>query len=420
KIPPKTKGSKKKADTDATTKQKPPTVPKEKKGKKTGKGKQKAKELEAISEAVLTEAEQLKIITKRSHKETHSSHTSGSSADEETGVTPGVPDAPDYDSDDDISDKDKKYLFGRPLRNTQCPKLIQFTCKTPASLKVRLTENKSDNSDKSLVEEQVSQVKSSSVEGCEYNTSKSVSELEPKKVRKNNDAPIIEDWVSEDKEQDESMTKPEKKTVIPTAAKIEKPVKRAVRYAEMYISQRPRGNQRNWNGQKSNQLGSEFVMYNKACFNCGSFKHVQKNCTYHKKKVVSGNNYYKVDNYYYAKTSHHRTHKNMTPRAVLLRTGLKSLSTAKPVYTAHPKPTVNTLRPRIVNTARSYRTPVNTVRPRIVNTARSYRTPVNTVRPRIVNTARSYRTPVNTVRPRIVNTARSYRTPVNTVRPRVV
>ncbi|GKC98296.1 hypothetical protein Tco_1168571, partial [Tanacetum coccineum] len=103
KIPPKTKASKKKADSDATTKQKPPTVPKEKKGKKTGKGKQKAKELETISEAILTEAEQLKIITKRSRKETHSSHASGSGADEGTGVSPGVPDAPDYDSDDDIS-----------------------------------------------------------------------------------------------------------------------------------------------------------------------------------------------------------------------------------------------------------------------------------------------------------------------------
>ncbi|GKA32207.1 hypothetical protein Tco_0718574 [Tanacetum coccineum] len=103
KIPPKIKASKKKADTDATTKQKPPTIPKEKKEKKSGKGKQKAKELETISEAVLTEAEQLKIITKRSRKEAHSSHASGSGADEGTGVSPGVPDAPDYDSDDDIS-----------------------------------------------------------------------------------------------------------------------------------------------------------------------------------------------------------------------------------------------------------------------------------------------------------------------------
>ncbi|GKE94133.1 hypothetical protein Tco_1578988, partial [Tanacetum coccineum] len=102
-IPPKTKASKKKADSDATTKQKPPTVPKEKKGKKTRKGKQKAKELETISEAVLTEAEQIKIITKRSRKETHSSYASGSGANEGTGVSPGVPDAPNYESVDDIS-----------------------------------------------------------------------------------------------------------------------------------------------------------------------------------------------------------------------------------------------------------------------------------------------------------------------------
>ncbi|GJX15835.1 hypothetical protein Tco_0216667 [Tanacetum coccineum] len=70
-IPPKTKGSKKKANTDAIPKQKPPTAPKE---KKSGKRKQKTTELENISEADLTEAEQLKIAIKRSRQETHSSH----------------------------------------------------------------------------------------------------------------------------------------------------------------------------------------------------------------------------------------------------------------------------------------------------------------------------------------------------------
>ncbi|GJV54711.1 putative ribonuclease H-like domain-containing protein [Tanacetum coccineum] len=73
------------------------------------------------------------------------------------------------------------------------------------------SENSKENSDKSLVKEQVSQVKSSFVEGCGSNTSKSVSEVEPKEVRKNNDALIIEDWVSDDEEQDESKTKLEKK-----------------------------------------------------------------------------------------------------------------------------------------------------------------------------------------------------------------
>ncbi|GKC34476.1 hypothetical protein Tco_1046860 [Tanacetum coccineum] len=99
-IPPKTKGSKKKANTDAIPKRKSSTAPKK---KKSGTGKQMTSELENISEAELTEAEQLKVVLKRSRLETHSSHASGSGADEGTGITPGVPDAPDYDSDDDIS-----------------------------------------------------------------------------------------------------------------------------------------------------------------------------------------------------------------------------------------------------------------------------------------------------------------------------
>ncbi|GJR10569.1 hypothetical protein Tco_0793221 [Tanacetum coccineum] len=124
--------------------------------------------------------------------------------------------------------------------------------------------------DKSLVEEQVSHVKSSSVEGCKSNTSKIVNEVEPKKNRENNDAPIIEDWVSDDEDEDEPNLKFEKKTVIPTATK------------------------------------KEFV---------------------------------------------------------------------KP-----KKPVKRSVRPRVVNTARSYRTPVNTVRPRVVNTARPNRTSVNAAR----------------------------------------
>ncbi|GJZ19946.1 ribonuclease H-like domain-containing protein, partial [Tanacetum coccineum] len=57
---------------------------------------------------------------------------------------------------------------------------------------------------------------------------------------------------------------------------IEKPIKRTVKYAEMYGSQKPRGNQRNWNNLKSQQLGNEFLMNNKACFACRSFNHLIK------------------------------------------------------------------------------------------------------------------------------------------------
>ncbi|GJU65932.1 ribonuclease H-like domain-containing protein [Tanacetum coccineum] len=70
---------------------------------------------------------------------------------------------------------------------------------------------------------------------------------EPKKARENNDAPIIEDWVSDDEEEVESIPKEEKKANVPIATKKEsvKPVspsRRSIRYAEMYRSQRPRGN----------------------------------------------------------------------------------------------------------------------------------------------------------------------------------
>ncbi|GJV10293.1 hypothetical protein Tco_1351834 [Tanacetum coccineum] len=52
----------------------------------------------------MTVAEQLKDNHKTECRhENYSSHASGSGADEGTGVTPGVPDAPDYDSEDDIS-----------------------------------------------------------------------------------------------------------------------------------------------------------------------------------------------------------------------------------------------------------------------------------------------------------------------------
>ncbi|GKF33526.1 hypothetical protein Tco_0106726 [Tanacetum coccineum] len=47
------------------------------------------------------------------------------------------------------------------------------------------------------------------------------SEEEPKKVRKNDDALIIKEWVSDSEEENVSQTKTEKKMVKPSIAKIE-------------------------------------------------------------------------------------------------------------------------------------------------------------------------------------------------------
>ncbi|GKB53869.1 ribonuclease H-like domain-containing protein [Tanacetum coccineum] len=213
------------------------------------------------------------------------------------------------------------------------------------------SDNSKENTDDSLKQQQKTDSKTSSVKSPLkvdkdwkekfFYPANHVREEEPKKARENNDAPIIEDWVSDDEDEVEPIPKVEKKTVIPTATKKEfvkpeKPVRRSVRYAEMYRSQRPRGNQRNWNGQKSNQLGCNFVFNNKACFICGSFDHIQYSCpNQQRKRIVSGNN--KKDNDYYSKTSHSNAHKHMAPRAVLMKTGLKTINTARPINTVRAR-----------------------------------------------------------------------------------
>ncbi|GJW16463.1 hypothetical protein Tco_0020596 [Tanacetum coccineum] len=79
-------------------------------------------------------------------------------------------------------DKDWKEKFFYPANHVESVNQIE-----------KLVKRTVRYADKSLVKEQESQVKSSFVEGCGSNTSKNVSEVEPKNVRKNNDALIIED-----------------------------------------------------------------------------------------------------------------------------------------------------------------------------------------------------------------------------------
>ncbi|GJV13054.1 hypothetical protein Tco_1354595 [Tanacetum coccineum] len=170
-----------------------------------------------------------------------------------------------------------------------------------------------------------------------------VREEEPKKARENNGALIIEDWVSDDEDDVESIPKVEKKTVIPTATKKEfvkpeKPVRRSV-----------------------------------SCPN---------------------------------------VHKHMAPRAVLMKTGLKTVNTARPVntvrsvntgrpfstarsfntvrpsYTAHPKSTVHCARPRTYFQNQAQSTVHRPFYKRTALTKRSYNQRFNTGRQN-VNTVRA-------------------------------
>ncbi|GJW04648.1 ribonuclease H-like domain-containing protein [Tanacetum coccineum] len=206
-------------------------------------------------------------------------------------------------------------------------------------------------------------------------TSKSVSEDTSNEVRESSDAPLVEELVSNDK------------------------------------SQTPRGNQRNWNNQKYQQLGNDFVMYNKACFVCESFDHVQANCNYHQRdRVVFGNNYTRVNYNYCAKRTHPSAHRNMDPRAVLMKSGLKPLNTARPVNIAYPKTTVNSARP-ISHFSKSAQSTVKSpYQIKTTLTNQNFRQKVNiakgkfyTAWPKAVNTARPNSAVVNVVRVNHVN-----------------
>ncbi|GJS85777.1 ribonuclease H-like domain-containing protein [Tanacetum coccineum] len=168
------------------------------------------------------------------------------------------------------------------------------------------------------------------------------SEEEPKVVKKNDDAPIIEEWVSDDEEEDVSQPKTKKKIVRPSIVKKEfvkskqqeKTARKTVKEVEQHRqnTHSPRGNQRNWNNMMSQKLGSNFEMFNKACYVCGSFDHLQVDCNYHQKQFQNQrmvkpvwNNAQRVNHQNFAKKTHPCAKKNMVPRAVLMKSGLIDL-----------------------------------------------------------------------------------------------
>ncbi|GKC05881.1 hypothetical protein Tco_0997491 [Tanacetum coccineum] len=93
------------------------------------------------------------------------------------------------------------------------------------------------------------------------------SEEEPKVVRKNDDAPSIV-----------------KKEFV-KSKKQEKTARKTVKQVEQHRKNThiPRGNQINWKNMMSQKLGRNFEMFNKACYVCGSFDHLQVDCNYHQK-----------------------------------------------------------------------------------------------------------------------------------------
>ncbi|GJU21994.1 ribonuclease H-like domain-containing protein [Tanacetum coccineum] len=105
---------------------------------------------------------------------------------------------------------------------------------------------------------------------------------------------------------------------------------------------------------------------------------------------------------------------NMTPRAVLLKTGLTPLNTVRPVNTAHPKPAVHSAKSMSHFSKQAQSTDQRPFYKKTTLTSRYVNQKLNTAmrhyhteRPRAVNTARSYTAPVNAVRAKRVNVVKT-------------
>ncbi|GKE49847.1 ribonuclease H-like domain-containing protein, partial [Tanacetum coccineum] len=209
-------------------------------------------------------------------------------------------------------------------------------------------------------------------------TTKDIIE-KPKTVRPS--APIIEDWdIDSD---NDSVFGPKSDQTKPKFTKInfvksnenmksvnKENTHRKVEYPRK--SQSPRDNRRNWNGLMTQKLGNGFESIKKACFICGSFNHLIKDCDLHDKKMaekpvlnnkgrVAGqkeirpvwNNAQRVN--HQNKFTHPHPKRNFVPTAVVTKSGqvpvnidkqsssraATSISTSRSVNTAAPKPNVN-------------------------------------------------------------------------------
>ncbi|GKD12706.1 ribonuclease H-like domain-containing protein [Tanacetum coccineum] len=126
-------------------------------------------------------------------------------------------------------------------------------------------------------------------------------------------------------------------------------------------SQSPRGNQRNCNNLMTQKLGSNFEFKNKACYECGSFNHLIKDCDSHEKKMVEKPvwiNARRVNHQNSQRMTHPHPKGNFVPKAVSMKSGIKTLNTAgknfskaavsvntaRPINTAYPRLTVNSAR----------------------------------------------------------------------------
>ncbi|GJU69379.1 ribonuclease H-like domain-containing protein [Tanacetum coccineum] len=214
---------------------------------------------------------------------------------------------------------------------------------------------------------------------CESNSSVETLESvpkpavnEPKAVSKPkvwSDAPIIEEYESDS--DDEYVIKPSKEQEKPSFAFVNtvKHVKtpRETVKEQNTCSPSPKADKRDWNGLMSKKMGLGYGFTKKACFVCGSFSHLIRDCDFHEKRMAKqvelnkkkGKGTGQGENRPVWNNVQRLNHQNkFVPKAVLTKTGIFPVNTARQNLSSQAAATSTA---RKINTARPI---VNKIRPR--------------------------------------------------------
>ncbi|GJS30266.1 hypothetical protein Tco_0490886 [Tanacetum coccineum] len=195
---------------------------------------------------------------------------------------------------------------------------------------------------------------------------------EPTTVSKSkvwSDAPIIEEYESDNG--DEYVIEPLKEQKKPSfdfvnTVKHVKTLRETVKEQNTY-SLSPKANKRDWNGLMSKNLGLGYGFTKKACFVCGSFSHLIRDCDFHEKRMAKqvelnkqkGKGIGQWENRPVWNNVQRLNHQNkFVLKSVLTKTGIFPVNAARQNPSSQAAETSNA---RKVNTARPI---VNEIRPR--------------------------------------------------------
>ncbi|GJY97488.1 ribonuclease H-like domain-containing protein [Tanacetum coccineum] len=221
-----------------------------------------------------------------------------------------------------------------------------------------------------------SDAKTSDTASCDSNysveTPDSVSKTAVTALSKSkvwSDAPIIKEYELDS--DDEYVIEPSKEQEKPSftfvnTVKHVKTSREIVKEQNTYSSI-PKAYKRDWNGLMSKKLGLGYGFTKKACFVCGSFSHLIRDCNFHKKRMAKqvelnkqkGKATGQGENRPMWNNVQRLNHQNkFVPKSVLTKTGIFPVNTARQNISGQ---TTTTSTARKVNTARPI---VNEIRPK--------------------------------------------------------